>query len=745
MKAISNLLRLSCVLVLIACLALPSGMALAQTKATGKKAVSKQPSAAKPATSTKSKAKSKKEDEEPTGPKPWSLRDKFIWECNNCKLLYGLETAEWRIETLTGQPIVDDVGFSITLGDGTVLNAASLGKAEGDREAFKDDAGEGTSFYTTFPPKDGLVVHSSVNSYRQYAFFSVKLSLTNNSDKPIEVAKITPGIVGPLGIGNLSPEAECGARNVFFRGPYPVFDQNGLPLMLKFHDDAKAVTFSLGLMPMGRAKSGVGIKGTGGAWHGEISCVFDPPVRVEPGGKIESDPIWMTTGLLEPSKIDFLYSWVASLMPHPKPDQNDPRCWVTAEAGSGSGELNAAIREWSGSGVSHALVPAGWEGRPGSLEGGAPRFPKNMRKVADDIRAQGLKAGLTVDALRFSGGGDYVATATDGGKWVNLSNPEGHKAAVEHLKKVVEFGFDFYVVQPSDIPNEALKQFNMTRVQANNLALVAMAEAAAGKPVFPSTACAIPAQLDPWLQASACSSRMAEHGMVPGPVGLDAAGAESLDPNVAAAMTFFNGPIEVKGKVSAEFKKQLSTFFAGDRIAAHPLDLAKDAPRSWQVRLNGGEQGASSYSIVQFPGAQPLKAADIEKDGDGAVQVWSASDGQLLDSAAGIPAVDKLTVYGVSPVLPRPMLLGASMGMELLLDDLKSVTWNEEKGILSGIFRGSNREAATAYVTLPQGWVIKSGKAGDTSITKKNVTDRIQFPVKAGGATSFELQFQRAQ
>ena len=149
-------------------------------------------------------------------------------------------------------------------------------------------------------------------------------------------------------------------------------------------------------------------------------------------------------------------------------------------------------------------------------------------------------------------------------------------------------------------------------------------------------------------------------------------------------------------------------------------------------------------SLVAFPGARPWKQDDLGLDVQGEVQVWRAADGQFVEAAKGPVTPDNaLTVYGITPKPAHPVLMGASAGIDLLLDDTKSLSWDDQKGLLSGAFAGSNADRATAYVAVPDGWTLESGRANDQSTSKKGASGVIQFSVVPGAPTKFEFKFSK--
>jgi len=682
-------------------------------------------------------------------PKPWTLRDKYTVTVENTTLNYDVQTAEWQLVVDGVGLVIDDVGFRITLGDGSALDASHLGPGVTDRGRFTSDVGDGNRFGVQFAPKDGLAVRHSLSVYSGRPFVHLEITLTNTGDSPIEIARIDPGVVGPRGIHGLSGEATMALRHIAIRGAYPVLDRTGPALGAIFNDPAHALSFSVGVLPLGQAAPDVAFRASGGAWQGGITGVFRPAVRIPPGGELRMDPVWVLIGVAQPSQVDLFYSWATSVAGRSGPGPDLPGCWVTAPEGADANDLYRAIAQWRGARATHALVPWTWEGRPGSLKGAAPRWPAGMDKAADQIRTMGLKAGLTVDPLLIAGGGEaFAASSPDGRTWLNPSVPKGKAYGRDRLAKVAGWGYDFYVIHPSDVPDAVLRRFNLTRPQADRLAFALMAEAAGNRPVLPSAAMTLQGGLDEWLEAAAATSRMAEHGVKTGPVRFDATGVPSIGEDVRAAMAFFKGPIELTGKPNGAVVKALAGFLSQPRRPGRPLDAAHAAPKVWQIPVSNGAEEYRGDAVVMFPGAPAWDLANLDLEEGRDIRVWKPSDGSFLPpSQQSLPAAAALTVYGIAPASDRPVLLGATHGLALLLDDLNHLAWEEnpakKTGLLHGTFKGGNRKAALAYVAIPPEWSLRSGKAGGTSIRKKNATGRLQFVVPPGTATAFEFEFTR--
>lgn len=680
----------------------------------------------------------------PEGPVPWTLRDKYSFSTDSNSLEFCISNGDWRVLVDGVGTLVDDASFRISFADGTSLTSKDFGVGETDRGPFENEVGTGTHFWVVFPERNGLALRYNIRSHSDRPFLYLQMALENKGTTPLDITEISPAMIGPKGIHNMGPNGEVGLRQVRIRGGYPVYDTKSAPLAAIVHDPDKNVNISFGFLPLGDCDPAVNIAKALDSWQGNMTCSYSPAYRLMPGQTLETPPLWVSTRIATPSGMDQFYSWASSLRPQLPGTADAPRAWATADGGAGLAEVSKNAEQWKDSGVKAALIPREWEGRPGSLQGGAPRYPKDISKAANDLRGLGVKAGLTVDPLSIAGGsGEFAAATPDGRGWVNLAAQAGRAFAAERLKKDVA-GFDFYVVAPSDIPEEVLKSFGISRAQADALAFAVMSEASGGKPVLPSTATTLGAGLEEWLDAAAACSRMAEFKVLAGPVRFD--GATELSDDTLAAMMLFTGPIEFAGGASAKVKAQVADVLAQGGVAGRPLDMARKAPKAWQIHVPVAEgKEALSDAIVLFPGAKPLETAKVEREAGVESVLWNAENGaHVAPEAKSITCSDKLTMYGLTRIMDRPTLMGASGDLRLMLDDLTGLTWKEEKGkgVLAGTFKGNNSDS-TAYVSVPAGWKVKSAQVGGQNLRAKDGQNLVAFPVKAGASTPFELEFDR--
>jgi hypothetical protein len=688
----------------------------------------------------------------PYADRPWTLREFYSFNVEECILDYDERYANMRLR-LKGTPgapvlpqnvIAESTGFSVTLSDGRVLTPPLLGEGFSQRESYDGPLGKGHLCSVEFPPHQGLIVRSAVLSLQRQPYMLLKVSVKNTGETPVGIQSIRPMVFEPGGISGWGPESKMRIRPLAIRGGVPVVDGSRPPLMTLFQDPARQVNLVFGVVPYGRASSGTDFQASDNAWFGEIRSDFDPAVILEGGETLESDPAWIAYGLMDTDHLDHYYSLSLVDLPRQPQGWDCPRAWVTVEEEAGLTELVRRAQQGKEFGVNMALIPAAWEGRPGSMRGAAPRYPGNMADAARALQQAGSVPGLTLDPLLTQGGSErWAAQSSDGQTWLDLSSEEAKEAARKRVRSALSWGFKFLVVPPSNIPDEVLSHFRMTRQQADMMALVVTAEAAGATPVLPSSAMSLTAVRDLWLKAAGTASRMAEHRVFPAPLRLDLTGLTELDQETSTAIRLWPGPVEVVGAPGARARDGLAQCFRLPRLMGRQIESVGQEARLWQMKFHGPAQAYYGAAVLAFGGTQPWAMGDLELDSDHPMILWRASDGALLDLAEGrVPGSSQLEVFGVTPRLDRPLFLGVSMLPSLGLDRIRNLNWNEDQGVLSGTITGPVDRGARAHFYIPDAWEFRSGSMGPNSVREKPEGKRLSCAI-SGDSVSFELRFRR--
>lgn len=565
----------------------------------------------------------------------WNLRDHYTFKAEDLWFIYGADNSQWALQRAGGEMLIDKAGGSVTFGDGRTVETTSHGVGDTTRRKYTGELGEGMEYIVTLPAKDGISFRHSVSYHAAHPFYLIRLEVKNEGDKPIEIARISTVTIPPGSLSKLGPQTSVHYRKLAMQGRYPVYWKDGAPLFALVNDPASNFTLAIGGLPTGQAETAVELKPFSGAWQGQVASTFSPPVRVEPGQTLQGEPVWLSFTLPLPADVDLYYVMTHQDVPRPSAPAGLPASWVTVEDGESFSALQQAAARWSANGVQHVLVPVTWEGKPGSLDGASPDWPRDMKSVAAHFRQSKLTPGITVDPLEVQGGDSaWSAVSEDGQRWLDPRVPEAFEYGVSQMRKVASWGFAFYAVEPSRIPNEVLKHFNISRARADALAFDIMVKAAQGAPVAPASRTTLGAERDAWLDAASATARMREYALPVGAIRFDASKTGELSDETATAMAFCGAPLEFVGNASNRVGSQLKDVIGKPHMWTRPLDTANPAPKLWQAHLSAdGGNGAESLAIVSFEGARASTPDDLKTLEAREITIWRADAAGFLKAA----------------------------------------------------------------------------------------------------------------
>jgi len=489
---------------------------------------------------------------------PWALRDHLVFQSDAASVLYSVEDGRWRVDTAQAEAVIDGVGFEVVRADGTTVTGLDLGKAALERAAFDRDGKAGDRFTCVFAPKDGLEVRHELITFHATPFLEIHVSVRNVGDAPVDLAVIRPVVLGPDAMKPLSAQATMRGWPARMRGRYTVFCRDAPHVFSVLSDPAAGLCLALGVLPQGRCRSGARFAPSGGRWLGAISCEFDPPLELPAGAILRADPVWLCYAVDDPAKAEDHYAWACRGDAERVVAPDASVCWATVADGAPAGELYDTARAWAGAAVRRALVPGTWEGRPGSMRGAEPHYPRDMKEVAARIEALDMTPGLTFDPLVI-GKGDpaWSALSVDGSRWLNPSESAAREQGAKRVRRALDWGFRFLVLPPSSIPDEVLRHFGLTREHADRLAFDLVRAAAGDVPVLASSAAVLEGDAERWRAAAACVRAMAAYQVALGPVRFDTDGLTALEPGLAEALAAYDGPVELVGRPKARVRDEV--------------------------------------------------------------------------------------------------------------------------------------------------------------------------------------------
>jgi hypothetical protein len=484
---------------------------------------------------------------------PWELRVHYSFPINDVIIDYDEAYSRIRVRQ-AGKVLANDLYFAIQFADGTTWDYRNLPSAKTVRQQTSDPVlGHGTSYTTTYPSKDNLEVRYILTAYDSRPFTTLQVEVQNHGTDDVRISALDPLITGPGGISGL-PQATH--RQFTARAGYPVFDKGSAPYVTVLKDPASNATFAIGLVPEGIAESGIRLEQQGGAWHGRVESRFRPSLKLSPGQTLASDRVAIAHGAPLKADIELYYAWAFSSITPPKDNRKGPVAWVSVAGTQGLDALVSAVNQWDG--IKHALIPANWEGRPGSLKGGGG-WPANIGSAASALRSAGAMPGITVDPLAADGApGAASVQSPDGQQWVNPAIPAGQDYIRKRIARLAGDGFAFFAVAPSAIPDAALEAFGISRGQANTLAIDLVEEAVGERPVYAAAGQAVGASPAEWAEVATAFAKFSDYTKGMGPVRLNAEGLGQLDPATAEAIRNCPAPIEVIGRPSAGGAKSLA-------------------------------------------------------------------------------------------------------------------------------------------------------------------------------------------
>ena len=471
----------------------------------------------------------------------WALRDHYSFEGDAAAFRFDVQRAIWKLDVTGLGDVVGDVQAEIVLGDGRAIAIPDLVFEKDGREKFDGPMGAGSMFSSTFKPKDGLAVRCAIARFEKQPFLVLYLDAKNAGTTPLEIAAIRPAVVGVGGIRASSGTMTVTRLASDQRGDrVGVQDGEGAGLF-QIQLSSPPVILALGVLQSGRADSRINFVPAGAKWQGNIECKFNPPVTLAPGEEISCDPLWISFGTPEPERVNEFFSWAQSVYPEsPFKRTFPPEAWVSVKSGDSADDLVQAARAWKGSGVKHALIPAGF----------VDRDPKG---IAQRLATEGMAPGLTVDPL------------ADGGKWLNPSNRQDRATALENMRKFAQPPFKFFAVEPSLIPDKELRQFKLTRREADSAAFRIMVEAADELPVVASPSISLGDEVLRWRLATAAAKILGRYTNGIAPVRFEVSKANELTPELISLITSFNGPVELVGEPKANLRGEIAK-----AVAAQP-------------------------------------------------------------------------------------------------------------------------------------------------------------------------------
>lgn len=626
----------------------------------------------------------------------------------------------------------------------------------------------------------------TIRAYPSKPFFAVQVAFINTTKKPVAVSELMPWCVGDpykgaLTLGEGSKDAPIltnaldGGDAGLLRGEarsethLAVFNPaNGRSVIAGFLTQTMAMN-SISLSASRKKKQDL-------FDQFRAVCTFDPPVVIEPGGRLNSEVLYVA--LAETNPLEGLERYARAIaVAHGISAERTfiPHGWVVSgdalnEAAILS-ELDFMASKLKPYGLKHVSLGQGWQRAVGDWEPDASRFPSGLKSLVDEIHARGLTAGIWLDpflvdvnlALAYEHSEWLLERAGDDGdgplRVLDITAP----GAAEHVRqigvRVREWGFDAIEGVNTRVLVEATGYLEgaRTRVEVARAGMVSLLDgfgqdrfAATSTPSLLSAPFFDGASLT--ISSSARSNYFAPHLWVPIP---EAGNADSRNTWALTELALLGGAVQftdLPSRLSSEHRDALRRILPTPQRGARILDLLyDDSHRVWALQVDsaiGRWVVVAVFNRDQSESARttlPFSALNLSTDDYYAVyDFWEE---RYYGTARGTLDVDvgpgSVRVFALRPYRDRPMFLSTDAHITQGATDLTALNWDGESRRLSGAFRAVENTEYNLSFLVPEGYEVKEISSSLESVPseREGRVLRLKFSSPRSESVTWSIQF----
>ncbi|MGI6461214.1 MAG: alpha-galactosidase [Candidatus Hydrogenedentales bacterium] len=282
------------------------------------------------------------------------------------------------------------------------------------REQVNDRLGQGQGML--FRQKE---CEWAIRVYPDKPFFTCQAAYVNRSKKPVKIRALIPWFIGDTTGGQVSLGSEP-ESTVILQNTSPFA---GLPQTTSItQGEGESLWYLAGFNPVSRQSLIAGFV-TSDTGYGSITlgrskkakasslnqfsaaCYFDPPVEVMPGGKVQSEVLYISVAEKTPLEGLERYGHAVAAV-NEVPVRKPPLPHGSTALSKTHGDLSEeAIRremdvleaDLLRYGWNNVAIGMGWESAPGDWEPDPATFPQGFAPLVQEIHARGLTASLYID------------------------------------------------------------------------------------------------------------------------------------------------------------------------------------------------------------------------------------------------------------------------------------------------------------------------------------------------------------
>ncbi len=317
------------------------------------------------------------------------------------------------VRLTAGLPVFEDARPMVWMDGEDAPKPMSLSGRASTRFSFKDQLGEGNGMALIRKECEW-----QLHVYPSKPFLTVRVIYTNTGRSPVRVRALLPWTVGPGKKTGISLGVPAEQLQLLGGGGSPYAGDGGRPSLTQgIADSAWMVaayapgtgrSLIAGFLSAQRGVPRMAIApnvtpGTIGLSTFTASCVYDPPIEVQPGGRLESETLYLSIaetsiheGLERYGHAVGVWSGVAArqeVLPHGW-DVSGSEYGPAATETQILSEAEVMSRGVRLSGWKHIALGDGWQRANGDWEPDPARFPQGLRHLTDALHELGLTAGL---------------------------------------------------------------------------------------------------------------------------------------------------------------------------------------------------------------------------------------------------------------------------------------------------------------------------------------------------------------
>lgn len=275
------------------------------------------------------------------------------------------------------------------------------------REEVNDRLGHGPGM--VFKRGDG---EWAIRAYLTQPFITVQAAFVNTTKKPVYVAKLLPLCVGLPGEGGVWLGPGSDGATILSTSPgeasYLTQGQALSPWCIAAFNPKTAQQFVAGFLTGTASTPQLQLasveNGNASAFDlFRAECVYDPPVEVPPGGRLDSEVLYVA--LSEANHFDGLerYGHAVAVW-NAVPRQSDPplQGWAVDVGNMSAADIRASVNALPpallAAGWNHVELTGAWESAESTLTPDESRFPGGFAPLTAALRASGYTTGLRVPA-----------------------------------------------------------------------------------------------------------------------------------------------------------------------------------------------------------------------------------------------------------------------------------------------------------------------------------------------------------